>query len=432
MFLKLPPALKHRRFTWLWAGLLVSVAGSQMQLWALLWHIRTLTDQPIAVSGIGIVRFAPILIFSLVAGLVADLYNRRSIMFMTQSAMTLTAAALAYLTWTGQIQLWHIYTLTALQTIAAAFDMPARQALVPNLVPKDDLPGAFSMMSIAQNVGSIVGPALSGIVISSFGQYYTYLFNAVSFIAVILALIVMGKVEQQINESNRQKGLRLSSIQEGIQFIISRPIILSSMLLDFFATFFSSANTLLPFIARDVLKVGVVQYGWLSAAQSIGAVTAGVVISQRRDLRRQGTTLLTAVIIFGLATTLFGLSAVFGLTMLALILVGASDSVSTILRNTIRQIQTPDHIRGRMTSVNQMFFAGGPQLGEIEAGAVAQVFGPPMAVISGGIGCIIAVLLIARRWPQLGRYNGDEPMLMAPGDHELRAVHSSRRASNKL
>jgi MFS family permease len=183
------------------------------------------------------------------------------------------------------------------------------------------------------------------------------------------------------------------------------------MLLDFFATFFSSANTLLPFVARDVLKVGVIQYGWLSAAQSIGAVTAGVVISQRRNIRRQGTLLLLAVVIFGLATTLFGMSSAFGLTMLALILVGASDSVSTILRNTIRQLQTPDYIRGRMTSVNQIFFIGGPQLGEIEAGAVAQAFGTPAAIISGGIGCLVAVAIIAWRWPQLGRYNGDEPVM---------------------
>ncbi len=385
-----------------------------MQLWALLWHIRSLTDQPIAVSGIGVVRFLPIVIFSLVAGLVADLYNRRTIMFLTQSAMTLTAAALAYLTWTGHIQLWHIYSLTALQTVAAAFDMPARQSLVPNLVPKEDLPSAFSMMSIAQNVGAIVGPALSGIIIANLGQYTTYLFNALSFLAVILALIIMGKVDQEVNQANRQKGFRLSSIQEGIQFILSRPIILSSMLLDFFATFFSSANTLLPFIARDVLKVGVIQYGWLSAAQSIGAVTTGVIISQQRNLRRQGATLLTAVIIFGLATILFGISAVFGLTIAALILVGASNSVSTILRNTIRQIRTPDYIRGRMTSVNQIFFAGGPQLGEIEAGAVAQAFGTPLAIVTGGIGCIIAVVFIARRWPQLRRYNGDEPAPSAP------------------
>jgi MFS family permease len=197
MFLKIPPALKHRRFTLLWAGLLISVAGSQMQLWALLWHIRNLTNLPIAVSGIGIARFLPVLIFSLVAGLVADLYNRRTVMFITQSAMTLTAVALAYLTWTGQIQLWHIYALTALQTVAASFDGPARQALVPNLVPQEDLPSAFSMMSIAQNVGAIVGPALSGIVISNLGQYDTYLFNAVSFLAVLAALVAMGPVKQE-------------------------------------------------------------------------------------------------------------------------------------------------------------------------------------------------------------------------------------------
>lgn len=411
MFLKIPPALKHQRFAWLWAGLLISVAGSQMQLWALLWHIRLLTNQPIAVSGIGVVRFVPIVIFSLGAGVVADLYNRRTVMFMTQSVMTLTAAALAYLTWAGEIHLWHIYSLTAIQTIAVAFDTPVRQSLVPNLVPKQDLPTAFSMMSIAQNVGAILGPALSGIVISTLGQYYTYLFNAISFLAVILALVVMGKVDQEVIPAARQNGIRFSAIREGIQFILSRPVILSSMLLDFFATFFSSANTLLPFVARDVLKVGVVQYGWLSASQAIGAVTAGVVISQRRDLRRQGMMLLVAVIVFGVATIGFGMAGAFPLTMLALILVGASDSVSTILRNTIRQLQTPDYIRGRMTSINQIFFAGGPQLGEIEAGSVAQAFGIPIAIVSGGVGCIIAVVLIARRWPQLGRYNGDEPIL---------------------
>ena len=424
MHLNIPPALKHRRFAWLWFGLLISTAGSQMQLWALLWHIRSLTSLPIAVSGIGLARFLPVLVFSLVAGLVADTFNRRTIMFITQGAMTLTAAGLAYLTWNGQIQIWHIYTLTALQTVAVAFDGPARQSLVPNLVPKEDLPSAFSMMSIAQDVGAIVGPALSGIVISSLGQYDTYLFNALSFLAVIAALIIMGSIRQEARPAVTQQqvgqnsyGKALLSIKEGVQFIVSRPIILSSMLLDFFATFFSSANTLLPFVARDILKVSVIQYGWLSSAQSIGGVTAGVIISQRRRLRRQGTLLLGSVVVFGLATVFFGVSHLFGLTMLALILVGASDSVSTIQRNTIRQIQTPDYIRGRMVSINQIFFMGGPQLGEIEAGGAAQAFGIPFAIVSGGIGCIVAVALIAARFPQLGRYNGDEPMLAgSPAD----------------
>ncbi len=411
MSLTIPPALKYRKFTLLWAGLMISIAGSQMQLWALLWQLRTLSNQPIVVSGIGLVRFFPILIFSLVAGLVADLYSRRRIMAITQTSMALIALILAWLTVTGQIQVWHIYLLTAIQAVATAFDLPARQSLVPNLVPHDVLPSAFSMQSIAFDLGAIVGPALSGLVIGYLGQYAVYLINAISFLAVIAALILMGSVPQQNAAPSRQR-FSLASLTEGINFIRQRPIILSSMVLDFFATFFSSANTLLPFIARDFLKVGPIPYGWLSASQSIGAVAAGVVLSQRSTLRKQGPLLLGAVIVFGLATTLFGLSRTFALTMGSLILVGAGDSVSTIIRNTVRQMQTPDNMRGRMVSINQIFFSGGPQLGEIEAGLAAQAFGTPASIVIGGIGCLLATAWIALRWPQLRRYNGDEPLLV--------------------
>jgi MFS family permease len=183
------------------------------------------------------------------------------------------------------------------------------------------------------------------------------------------------------------------------------------MILDFFATFFSSANTLLPYIAQDVLKVGAVPYGWLSAAQSIGSVTAGLINSQRDKIRRQGVWLLGAVMFYGVATALFGVSHLFALTMFALILIGAADSVSTIIRNTIRQLQTPDYMRGRMTSINQIFFMGGPQLGEIESGLAAQFFGSPAAIVIGGVGCLVAAGWIGLRWPQLRRYNGDEPVL---------------------
>jgi MFS family permease len=166
---------------------------------------------------------------------------------------------------------------------------------------------------------------------------------------------------------------------------------------------------MLPVYARDILHVGAIQYGWLSAGQSIGAVMAALTISQLHNIRRQGPVFLGAVIVFGSATVLFGVSRVFLLSMLGLMLMGAADSVSTIIRNTIRQLLTPDYIRGRMTSVNQIFFMGGPQLGEVEAGAVAQIFNTPFAIISGGIGCIVAVLLIIRRWPQVAEYDGAEP-----------------------
>jgi MFS family permease len=259
-------------------------------------------------------------------------------------------------------------------------------------------------------MGAIIGPALSGLVIATLGLQAVYYINAVSFISVLIALVAIGPVNQQVTVQSRREALKWSTIMEGIRFVFGNPLISSTMLLDFFATFFSSANTLMPFVVKDVLHAGPVEYGWLSAGQSIGAVAVGLVLSQRVQLRRQGPLLIGAVTVFGVATILFGVFRTFPLILLALILVGAGDAVSTILRNTIRQLQTPDYIRGRMVSINQIFFAGGPQLGEIEAGAVAQFFGPTLAIITGGVGCILAVAAVAFKWPQIVRYNGDEPV----------------------
>lgn len=407
--IRIPPSLKNRRFFYLWLGLLISIAGTQMQIWAIFWHIRTLTEEPIALGGVGLARILPVIIFSLIGGAVADSLKRTRILYITQSFAALTALSLGLFTQFGNITIWHIYTLTALQAVAVAFDGPARQALVPNLVPVKDLPNAFSMTSIAFQTGSILGPALSGFIIAFAGQEAVYYINAVSFLAVILALILIGDVPQKA--SGYIKAVSWESIREGIQFILNKPIILSTMLLDFIATFFASANTLMPIVAVDVLKVGVFEYGWLSAAQSVGAVTAALVVSQSRELRRQGPIFLGAVVVFGTATVLFGLSSSFILAWCALAVIGAADSVSTIIRNTIRQLQTPDHIRGRMTSVNMIFFQGGPQLGEVEAGVVAQLFGAPFAIVSGGVACILGMTLIVRKWPALLTYNGDEPSI---------------------
>jgi MFS family permease len=407
--IRIPPSLRHRRFFYLWLGLLISIAGTQMQIWAIFWHIRTLTEEPIALGGVGLARIIPVIVFSLIGGAVADSFKRTRILFITQSSAALVALSLALFTQFGNITIWHIYTLTALQAIAVAFDGPARQALVPNLVPAKDLPNAFSMTSLAFQTGAILGPALSGFAIAFGGQEVVYYINAGSFLAVIIALILIGDIPQKA--AMRAKAVSWEAIREGIHFILNKPIILSTMLLDFVATFFASANTLMPIVAVDVLKVGVVEYGWLSAAQSVGAVLAALVISQVREFRRQGPIFLGAVVVFGVATVLFGLSSSFVLAWGALAVTGAADSVSTIIRNTIRQLQTPDHIRGRMTSVNMIFFQGGPQLGEVEAGVVAQLLGAPFAIVSGGIACILGMMLIVRKWPALLTYNGDEPAL---------------------
>ena len=202
----IPPSLHHRRFRLLWVGLLISIAGSQMQLWALLWQIRTITNQPIALGAVGLARILPVIVFSLIGGAVADVLNRRRILFLTQTGMALVAFALGWLTLTAHIDLWHIYLLTALQAVAQAFDGPARQALVPNLVPTADLPNAFSLNSIANQTGSIIGPALSGFIIAAGGLPYVYIINAISFLAVILALVMMGPVEQHKTSTSAKWG----------------------------------------------------------------------------------------------------------------------------------------------------------------------------------------------------------------------------------
>lgn len=389
---------------------MVSITGSQMQTWTLYWHLRLLTDQPLAISGIGLARFIPVILLSLYAGVTADRFDRRKMSILMQIILALVALALGLFTAAGRISIWIIYGLSAIQAVAVTFDMPARQSLIPAMVSQEDLPNAFSMNSIATSVGAILGPAASGLLIGYAGLQAVYWINAASYVAVILALILMGDIQAPLEHRLQTKTSMHEDIQIGIRFIMNSPILLSSMILDFFATFFSSANTLLPFVAQDILHVSAVQYGWLSAAQSIGDVSVALIISQRGKIERQGALLSGAVVIFGGATILFGLSRSFWLTMGALILVGAADSLSTIIRSTLRQLQTPDELRGRMVGINQIFFKGGPELGEVEAGLIAQAFGVPAAILTGGVGCILATWGVIHHFPQLLHYNGDEPV----------------------
>jgi len=407
----LPPALQHRRYRLLWFGLLTSIVGNRMQFAAVLWHINTINGEAIALGGLGLVRILPILIFSLLAGVVADVVNRRRLMLLTQGVLALMSLFLGWLTLRGIESLWAIYAIMAASAAVSAFDLPARQSLVPNLVPRHNLTNAFSMNAIAFQFGSIVGPALAGLVLANTNMAYAYFINALSYIAVIVALIRMGPVEQEtVDRGTITQGRFLRSIAEGLRFVVGQPIIFSSMLLDFFATFFSSATYLLPIFATDILHVDAVGYGWLLAAPAVGAGLVSLVLAFYRTIRRQGVVLLISVAGFGIATVVFGVSRTFWLTFTALAFTGVTDGISVIIRNTVRQLQTPDNLRGRMTSVNQMFFRGGPQLGEMEAGIVGQLFGAPLAVISGGIACLIAVAALALRYPELRNFQGDEPI----------------------
>jgi len=405
-------ALQHRNFRLLWVGLLVSMSGSLMQSAALLWHVSLLVPddtRALALGMVGLVRILPVIFFSLVSGVAADVYDRRKLMLLTQSVMAIFAAALAALTWRGLESVWPVYAIAAATSAAGAFDLPARQSLTPNLVPREHLANALTLNTIVFQIAAVTGPALGGIVIAQLGVAWAYAFNAVSFLVVIAALLMM--TETRSGLADRDHGaagktqFTMHAALEGLRFVFRAPLIRSTMLMDFFATFFSSATALLPIYAQDILHVGASGYGWLYAAPAAGAmVTSGIMVKAVDLIDRRGRVLVWAVVAYGIATAAFGLSRDFWLSFFCLALTGAADTISMVFRNLIRQLETPDHLRGRMVGVNMVFFMGGPQLGELEAGLVAQWLGPVVSVVTGGIGCIAATLAIAAKTPALRRY----------------------------
>jgi MFS family permease len=318
-----------------------------------------------------------------------------------------------------------------LSSAVGAFDLPARQSLVPSLVPREDLPNAISLNTIMQQTSQVLGPALGGIVIATSSVGWAYIFNAVSFVAVIVALLMMRDAPGRPEHPVAHDALSWRAALEGMRFVFHSPLIRSTMLLDFFATFFSSATALLPIFAQDILQVGARGYGWLYAAPACGAVmmSAAMVFLTSR-IRRRGAVLLWAIVLYGLATVMFGLSRSFWITFAALALTGVADTVSMVIRNIVRQLETPDRLRGRMIGVNMVFFVGGPQLGELEAGTVANWLGAPFSVISGGVGCLIAVAWIAAGTPELRRYHAPSvPTPKAFGSESVRSPQGEPSAS---
>lgn len=388
-------ALRHRDFRLLWMGQIVSVTGSQMQWVAINWHVYLLTKSPFALGLVGLFRGVPIILCSLAGGVVADAVDRKRLMIVTQVIMLVSAALLTVGTLAGMESVWPIYILSGFASAATAFDTPARQSLMPTLVPPEDFSNAVSLGVLVFNVATIGGPAIAGFLLAESGPAVIYGLNALSFLAVIAALIAMRASGKADDERERKDALSLAALKEGLKFVWHTPIIVQTMTLDFVATFFASATLLLPIFAQERLHVGARGYGFLAAAPAIGSVLTALVMARIGSFRKQGRLVVWSVAVFGLATAAFGVSTVYWLSLLMLAVTGAADTVSTVLRQTIRQLVTPNHLRGRMTSINMMFFMGGPQLGELEAGSLAALIGAPLSVVTGGLGSLICAAIAA-------------------------------------
>lgn len=399
-------ALRYRDFRLLWLGGFVSQTGSQMRIVAIGVQLWDLTQNPAALGLLGVFKLVPLLLLSLFGGVIADSFDRRTLLLVTQGVFAVTSVLLAVSTQFGWISPAIIYGVSALSAATTAFDNPARSAFVPSLVERRHLPNALSLNIIVWQVATIIGPTVGGIFLflGATGFVIIYWIDAVSFGAVMVALWLM----RARSERGAKRDVSLGAALEGLRFLRRMPIIMSTMSLDFFATFFGAAMVLLPPFAERVLQVDRLYWGVLYAAPAVGALVAGVVMSWVGNVKRQGLLVLGSVGAYGAATVVFGLSGTFWLAVLGLAGTGAADTVSMVMRQTIRQLNTPDELRGRMTSVNMLFYIGGPQLGEVEAGIAAALIGIGPSIALGGVAVMVVAGLTAFLVPSLREYRSQD------------------------
>lgn len=386
-------------------GAFFSEAGNQMQTVAVAWQVYEITRNPASLALIGLAHIIPIFGLSLIGGVAADKIDRKKILIIAQSSMALLAFSLFFLTHNNLITPYYIYGVLILSGVAQAFSMPARQAILPNLVPSKFFMNAISLHTLQFQTATMMGPAIAGLLIAGYGVESVYLFNGLSFLIFIISIL---GIKKSLNVEHSDVEFNIKSIMDGIKFVVKTPILYSTMILDFLATFFGTANILMPVFAKEVLHVGPQGLGLLYSAPAFGGVMAGILLSTIPKIKSQGPIIIGSVILYGAAIIGFGLSKVFGISIAFLILMGFGDMVSTIIRNTIRQLVTPDYLRGRMVSIMRMFFQGGPQLGEIEAGLLAKAIGAPATVVIGGVGVILITAVMAVKNRSLRKFTLDK------------------------
>ena len=368
---------------------------------AVAWHIYSLSRSAFHLGLIGIVQFIPALLLTLVGGAVADSYDRRRVINLAQLVTLSASGVLLNATYRGNVQLWLLYAAALVISCAGAFENPARAALLPQIVGRERFPRAVTIASTNQALAFASGPALCGFAIAERGIGAAY----ATFVALVtLAFVGIMFLGAAPNVDTVRRAVSLAAIREGLAFVWQRPVVLGCMALDMFAVIFGGASALLPIYANEILRVGPRGYGLLTSSLELGALSTALLMMLRPPVRAAGRTLLVAVAVYGVATVVFGLSRWFPLSLAAYVAAGMADQVSVVMRSTAIQLSTPDELRGRVSSVNLLFIGASNQLGAAESGFVAALTSTPFSVVSGGIGCLLVVAIVAQRLPELRRY----------------------------
>jgi len=400
-----PPVLRHRDFDLYWSGVVLSQIGTRGAVAANLYQVYALTGSVAYTGLVGGAQSLALLVLSPLGGLYADRLDRRRLLQAAQAVSLVVALVLSVLTFTGHVQAWQVVVSALLATAAATFDQPARQALIPALVPRNQLPQALALLNPSREVAVLVGPALAGLLIAWAGPGLVYLLDAVTY-AVLVAVLAVVRVQGLAQGGGPRRSV-LASIVEGGRYVARRPLIWKLMGLDLVATVFGAYRVVLPALAVEVLAVGPTGYGLLSSAPSAGALLATYSVFRVVDRsRRQGRVLLVSTAMYGLATMALAQSPWFWLTVVLGLLLGAFDAMSTTIRHAAVQIETPDHIRGRVQAFYQMSSRGGPAIGDLVIGGFAGVVGPVAALTVGGLGPLLTAGALLTRPNVVREYVG--------------------------
>jgi MFS family permease len=381
--MNLPPVLRNRDFNLYWSGVVLSQIGTRGTIAANLYHVYQLTGSVWQTGLVGGAQAVALLVLSPLGGVYADRMDRRKLLQWAQGVALLVALGLTVLTFGGQVEAWHVLVSVLLTTAAATFDQPARQALIPAMVPRGQLPQAFALLNPSREVAVLVGPAMAGILIAVGGPGLMYAVDAVTY-AVLIAVLGLLRVPTLRDEDRR--GSIWHEMVEGARFVAHRRLIWTLMSLDLSATLFGAYRVILPALAIDVLDVGPTGYGLLSSAPSAGALLATYVIFRIVDRsRRLGRVLLVSTVLYGVGAVLLAQSPFFVTALVAAGLLGGFDAMATSIRHAAVQLETPDRIRGRVSSIYQMSSRGGPAMGDMLIGGVAAAVGPVTALTVGGL-----------------------------------------------
>ena len=398
----IPPVFRYGGFRLFWFGIAFSAIGTQATAAANLWQIQDITDSTLAVGVVSLLQGIAVVFIGPLGGGLADRWDRRRLLQAAQASSLLSSVLLAALTFTHHIAPLWIYGAGTVVAVAATFDGPARQSLVPAVVPREHVVDAFALLIPAQQIARFAGPAIAGILIALWGAGAVYTFDVVSYVALIVTLAFIGfeKMEPRIPQPLTH------AVIEGFQYVRGRPLIWQLIALDISATFFAAYRALLPALARDVFAVGAAGYGILSAAPAVGAIFGSGTVYRLRAMRRKGVLVLASTAAYALGAAVLGYVPAFAVAVGITAALGFFDAIAQTIRQAAVQLDTPDRLRGRVTSVYQMASRGGPALGQAQLGAVAAAIGPAPALAIGGGLCLLYSAWLALTGTTVRRYEG--------------------------